>query len=216
MVKGLTAGKLIDETYNWIREETGDYKDLVFEDEGVYSLVAVDANHHRWINGHMVYKSAMLLQIGDRTWLLAKGEFGGGYPARHYERDIFAAQLRINGKSIAEIISEVKNLIEETTYFRNSIIGAMRQSRIFTPRSWLGHKMGNFIKNLKTSEFLVVPESGNYSKEEIERAEWEPEGRLHVILWDVKPYELSLYPLSYKKELAEVLAQFITQILTSI
>lgn len=114
--KGLTAKELINATYECLKkkyflQETKLGKDIFVE-------IADDTDWHRVRKGYMIYKSSAICKINGKFWLIFQGEETRGYPA-----DPFAANLAailIDFPRIKE--EDYLSLVENSTYFRNSLI----------------------------------------------------------------------------------------------
>ncbi len=90
--------------------------------DGVCSEIADDSDGHRTRTGYMRYRSARIVRIGGKRWVLARGERWGQYPADAYDSDIVAIRIADRGRVTAKLAAEVAQAIREGSYFRHSLV----------------------------------------------------------------------------------------------
>lgn len=98
--------------------------------DGVCTEIADDSDWHRTRRGYMRYRSAKILRIGGKRWVLARGEKSGSYPADAYDSDIIAIRIADQGKIDAKLVEGVAQAIREGSYFKNTLVCGLADGRL--------------------------------------------------------------------------------------
>ncbi len=145
---GIRVRELLKETYSRLCKRNN-IEEVVLNNMA-FAEIANDSDWHRTKIGYMGYKSVGLFKYDGKIWVIGRGEACGAYPAERYDSDILALELQ------PEILDEIKKstrklekMIEESTYFRNSLIYGMADSSLAV------NKNGRFGKTMIE---LIVPE----------------------------------------------------------
>ncbi len=133
---GLNVRELLKNTYSELSKRHSP-QEVVFTNE-VLTEIANDSDYHRTRIGYMGYESSGLFQLDGKTWAIARGEKCGSYPAEPYDSDLLALELLVEGKIFKQIQEELKERIENSSYFINSLVCGMADGNLFS------HKEGMF------------------------------------------------------------------------
>jgi len=140
--KGIDIIELFQKTYDLLVKRHSPSQ-VVFPSE-VYVEIADDSDWHRNRKGYMKYSSVGLFQLNGKNWAVTRGVNGGGYPADAYRGDILVLEFDLkraskDGRKIKKtpktIEEELKGEIENSDYFRNSLIIGMYDGRLASTRS---------------------------------------------------------------------------------
>ncbi len=181
-------------TYS-ILAERNNPREIVFP-RRVLTEIADDSDWHRSRSGYMCYKYAGLFHLDGKTWSITRGEKCGSYPAEPYDSDILALELLAEGKTLEQIQKELKEGIEHSSYFRNSLIFGMADGNL---SSIEGSRFGREMSR------RLQPEINRFIAQE-------PEYDEGVILVSTLQYPTTRCML-YRQEFADFLADSIEAVL---
>lgn len=148
------AGEIIDIVFKKIKKKYAE-QEIIFP-HYVLSLIADDSDWHRTRQGFMRYDSAIIVKLGNKTWVIGKGWSWGDYPAEPYDNDILVTKLGDSLKN--ELNQELSKKIMDSissgwnSGFTNSIIAARKSGHLFTGSRWQ-EAMTKFV-SLKISDFI--------------------------------------------------------------
>jgi len=166
--------------------------------EGVCTEIADDSDWHRSRRGYMRYRSAKVVKIGGKRWVLARGEKSGTYPADPYDSDLIAIRIADRGKVNAKLADQVAQSIEEGSYFRNTLVCGLADGRLACySRSPFADQMAASLRSML--ERIIA--------EDVRRDE------RYLSLSDLRPIVTS--SMKYRPEAARILAEAIKEILSS-
>jgi len=189
--EALFVNEILRQAYDKLKEKLAG-REVAFSND-VRSEVGNDSDWHRTRIGYLIYSSALVVQIGSKTWAIGRGVRGGAYPADLYDSDLAVVEIpdgTRDDSNIEETFS--KNLGD---YFRDSlIIGlanghlAATKDRIFSPR---------VLEELHPDQFVA-------QEMEVDRE--------YLSLSTLQPVVKSLH--LYEPAIVDKLVQVITDILT--
>lgn len=189
----LSVRELLRQVYEKIGKELRG-KQITLSDKAT-SEIANDSDWHRRRIGYMGYESVVLVQIGEKNWVLGFGVACGSYPAYPYSSDIVALSISPDGKSDEELTQEIYKAIETTSYFQNSIICGMADGQLFLNKNTpFGKKMTGILQS-GIKDYIA------------QNLETDPT----VFLMDLRPVVKS--SMKYKPEFVDFLKDFITGLL---
>jgi hypothetical protein len=166
--------------------------------EGVCTEIADDSDWHRTRRGFMRYRSAKVVRLGGKRWVLARGEKSGSYPADAYDSDIIAIRIADQGKVDAKLVDQVAQSIREGSYFKNTLVCGLADGRLACyERSLFAKPMAERLRALLNR--LIA--------EDVKRDE------RYLSLSDLQPIVTS--SMKYRPEAVRILAEIIKQILCS-
>jgi hypothetical protein len=166
--------------------------------EGVCTEIADDSDWHRTRRGYMRYRSAKILKLGGRRWVLARGDKSGSYPADAYDSDIIAIPIADQGKVDAKLAEQVAQSIREGSYFRHTLVCGLADGRLACyTRSPFADQMAASLR------FMLV----RIIAEDVRRDE------RYLSLSDLRPIVTS--SMKYRPEAVHILADAIREILSS-
>jgi len=103
--------------------------------------IADDSDWHRTRKGIMLYSAANLFSLNGKGWALAVGDRTSGYPAEGYDGDILALEFSLDGKSPENILGELKQGINCSSYFINTLVYGANGGRLaVTEKNRFGKK----------------------------------------------------------------------------
>ncbi|MFH1452237.1 MAG: hypothetical protein ABIF88_03635 [archaeon] len=144
-VESLTVRELLRDTHlKLLIKNSGGAVD--FRDK-VLTEIADDSDHHRTRKGYMEYPGTGIFDYGGKTWAIAHGENGGGYPADRYNSDLLALELATKERTAVEIREELAEAIRQSTYFENSLLFGFSDGNLAMSRT------GRFSGRLKDRIF---------------------------------------------------------------
>lgn len=192
---GIGIGALLKETYSELcRRQKAE--EIAFKQK-VLAEIADDSDWHRSRTGYMGYESAALLRFSNKVWLIGRGEACGGYPADPFNSDILALELIVERKNPEQINDAARNAIQESTYFRNTLVYGMCDGNLcINPK-------GAFKEWLLD---IVGPEAGSFV------AQMPKYNRELILASTLSP--VCEKPLLYKPEFAVFLADSIEAVLS--
>lgn len=160
--KGLSVREVLEKTVEGL-ERKFKPKEIIFLQQ-VAAEIADDSDYHRERIGYMYYKQSGLFRFDnqERIWAISLGTTPGNYPAANYDSDILALMIDSKGKKITQIKQELKERIQKSDYFENSLIRGMYDGNLAVkmdePSSGLGKKMLEILR----------PEIGRFIAQETE------------------------------------------------
>jgi hypothetical protein len=195
---GIPAGELLENIFR-ILCQINSYREIIFP-ERVSVIIADDSDAHRIRQGHMGYKSVMLVQFNSKIWAIGIGKAWGDYPAHPYNSDILAIELpELKGKADEKISERIQELINSGVCFQHSLIIARQNGQITVaknPENRFGKKILESVRPI-AAKFVAQPlEVSNE----------------YVSAVNLLPMVKS--PVLYKQELIEILAKQISEILS--
>jgi hypothetical protein len=122
-IEGLNIRELLKNTYDRLAERH-DSQEIVLQ-KRVLTEIANDSDYHRIRIGFMKYDNIRLFQFNEKNWVIARGEKCGSYPAERYDSDLLALEFPIEGKDSEQIQKELRERIEQSQYFQNSLVFGM-------------------------------------------------------------------------------------------
>jgi hypothetical protein len=195
--KGLYVRDLLIRTYEKLSQKH-ENREIILSN-GILAEIADDSDWHRTRKGYMDYVNVRAFQFNDKTsWVVARGEKYGDYPANIYDSDIMALEFPLEEEITDSTKEELIREIIRSSYFRNSLISGMADGSLAI------NKEGRFKKQLSD---LLRPRIQEFTTQEIE--------------YDVKVLSLStLSPFckksaKYKPEFADFIAESIEVVLKS-
>ncbi len=117
-------------------------RNTLFFPDGVCTEIADDSDYHRTRRGYMRYRSAKVLRLNGRTWILARGERSGAYPADPYDSDIVAIEIDRQTPVDAALVKNAAEAIRQGNYFLNTVVCGLADGNLaLYERSRFGSRM---------------------------------------------------------------------------
>lgn len=189
---GLSAAELLKQVYDSLRM---DGKEIMFpKDSFPTAVIEYDWWSERTI--YTAYKSATLVEIGAKKWLIAFGIEWGGDVA--YNCDIAAIPFPASGRKDEDATKEAYCLLKDNIKFRRSIIVAAADGDVGVRENIFSEKVHASL-NSKIKEFVA-------QEKEIDR-------RYRTSIYG---HPLIRSPTLYKQEFVKFLSDTFREILASV
>lgn len=125
---GIHVRELLEKTYaDLVR--TNRPRRINFESAAL-SEIADNSDRHEIGKGYMSYEGAGLFECNEGIWMISRGEASGSYPADSYDSDIMALKIDSETASRSDVDEKLREAINNTSYFRNSIIHGTKDGNL--------------------------------------------------------------------------------------
>lgn len=163
----------------------------------VLTEIADDSDPHRIRTGYMSYENARAFQFNGKLWVVARGEACGSYPAEPYDSEVMALEFPLQGRITKAAQSKLAIKIEESSYFRNSLVCGMADGHLAV------NGQGRFGKQMHD---LLRPHLQDFVAQE-------PEYDRSIVLISTLQYP-TIRRMLYKPEFSDFLAESFETVLT--
>ena len=153
--QGIDVHKLLRAAYNRLGHKYHS-RELHFP-QGVCVEIADDSDGHRTRKGYFRYRSAKIIRVGPRWWVIARGERSGQYPADPFDSDIIAIRIPGRLKPDQDTTNMVASAIRQGEYFRNSAVVGLADGRLLQIEdNILGQAVSGILRS-ELPRLLAVP-----------------------------------------------------------